>query len=653
MSHATRVDAVVSEAVGGTEPTAADTAAPTSPWRRLVRDPVVVVAILFVLAISLAALFAPVLAPYDPLKNDLSMALRGPSLDHLLGTDDLGRDVVSRLLYGARISIGASLLAVAVGVVLGAPLGLFVGYRGGRAETIAMRIGDAMIALPGLIVILAVLAVFGNKLTVAMTALGVLLAPTFLRLTRGVAQAIRTEPYIDAARVLGLPNGRILRRHVLPHVLPAFVVHTSLMLGVALLIEAGLSFVGLGTQPPHASLGGMLSRAGSSIRQQPFVIFPPGLAITLTVLALNVVGDGLRDALGRVEPVKRRPSRPPTVSVVVHDDRGADVVERPVLSIRHLTVGFPIGGHMTPVVDDVSLVVGRGEAVGLVGESGCGKTVTALAAIGLIDRPGQVLGGSIEVAGRELIGLSDRECRRLRGDVVAMVFQDPSSSLDPAFTVGDQIGESLRIHRGLSRRAAMSAAAELLERVGISEASRRVRAYPHEFSGGMAQRVAIASALACDPDVLIADEPTTALDVTVQAEILDLLRQLQDERDMGILFVTHDLGVVADLCQRAVVMYAGQVVEEASITALFSAPQHPYTQALLEAIPRSEHRGQRLPTIAGTVPQPGRWAHGCRFAARCSHVTPGCLVAPIAERHIDVGRRARCIMVDDCGVMSS
>ena len=249
------------------------------------------------------------LAPFDPLKNDLSKALRGPSLDHLLGTDDLGRDVLSRLLYGARISLGASLLAVAVGVVLGAPLGLFVGYRGGRAETIAMRIGDAMIALPGLIVILAVLAVFGNSLTTAMVALGVLLAPTFLRLTRGVAQGIRTEPYIDAARVLGLPSGRIVRRHVLPHVLPAFVVHTSLMLGVALLVEAGLSFVGLGTQPPHASSGACCREPGHRSAKQPFVIFPPGLAITFTVLALNVVGDGLRDAVGRIEPIRRRPSR--------------------------------------------------------------------------------------------------------------------------------------------------------------------------------------------------------------------------------------------------------------------------------------------------------------------------------------------------------
>jgi oligopeptide/dipeptide ABC transporter ATP-binding protein len=319
----------------------------------------------------------------------------------------------------------------------------------------------------------------------------------------------------------------------------------------------------------------------------------------------------------------------------------------PALDIRNLAVAFPIGGALTPVVQNVSITVGKGEVVGLVGESGCGKTVTALAAIGLITAPGQILAGSIRIDGQELVGRRERDLRKLRGAAVAMVFQDPSSSLDPAYTVGDQIGESLRIHRNLSRRQATARAVELLDQVGIPDGARRVRAYPHEFSGGMAQRVAIASALACDPKLLIADEPTTALDVTVQAEILDLLRQLQAERDMAILFVTHDLGVVADICQRAVVMYAGEVVETALVADLFSDPHHPYSAALLAALPRNEHKGGRLPTIAGKVPQPEAWGTGCHFADRCAHAMPVCSERPVAETAEARGRTVRCVLASD------
>ncbi len=634
--------AAITEAVGD-EAVTTEVLAGSSLWRRLRRDPVVVASLVFLLAVVVAAVFAPQLAPYDPIENDLRNALQGPGADHLLGTDELGRDVLSRILYGARLSLVASLLAVVIAIAIGFPLGLLAGFRGGRLDAVTMRISDGLMALPGLIVILAIISVFGNSLVKAMVALGVVLAPTFLRLTRGVALNVRTEPYIDAVRVLGLPSTRILRRHVLPHVAPSLIVHTSLMLGVALLVEAGLSYVGLGIQPPDASWGAMLTKASASLRRQPFVIFPPGLAIVLTVLALNLVGDAVRDAVGRVErPTvhRRRARRRPAASAEPVDPTA-------VLELRDLVVGFPIGGRMTPVVDGVSLTVHRGEVVGLVGESGCGKTVTALATIGLVDAPGQVLAGSVRVDGVELVGRSERELRRLRGDTVAMVFQDPASSLDPAQTVGDQIGESLRVHRGLSRREATARAVELLGHVGITDAVSRVRAYPHEFSGGMAQRVAIASALACDPRLLIADEPTTALDVTVQAEILDLLRRLQAEREMAVVIVTHDLGVVADLCQRAVVMYAGEVVETGTVEDLFADPRHPYTRALLAALPRNEHKGGRLPVIPGKVPQPGAWGEGCHFAERCPHATAVCRERPVGWRDLGDGRSVRCVRADE------
>jgi len=644
MSATGSITEVIGEDVGATAGVSG-----RSLWRRLRHDPVVLVALCVLVLVVLAAVFAPLLAPYDPLKNDLPSALQSPSADHLLGTDELGRDVLSRLLYGARLSLIASSLAIGVAFGIGFPLGLLVGYRGGRLDSVAMRISDGLMALPALIVVLALISIFGNSLVFAMVALGIVLVPVFLRLTRGVALNIRTEPYIDAARVLALPSGRIVRRHLLPHVLPSLIVQTSFMLGVALLVEAGLSFIGLGIQPPHASWGAMLSKAAASLRRQPFVIFPPGVAITLTVLALNVVGDGVRDAVGRVERApKRAPrsaARPAVRAPLVGDGLAIDPAA--ALDIRDLTVGFPIGGRMTPVVAGVSLSVGKGEVVGLVGESGCGKTVTGLTAIGLIDPPGQILDGSVRVGGIELVGRRERELCRLRGDEVAMVFQDPSSSLDPAHTVGDQVGESLRLHRGLSHREARERAIDLLVQVGIADPARRVSAYPHEFSGGMAQRVAIASALACDPKLLIADEPTTALDVTVQAEILELLRKLQAERDMAILFVTHDLGVVADLCQRAVVMYAGEVVEEATVSDLFADPQHPYTAALLDSLPRNEHKGGRLPTIAGKVPQPGTWGTGCHFADRCTWVTDACREHPVPELATGDGTRVRCILAHD------
>jgi oligopeptide/dipeptide ABC transporter ATP-binding protein len=298
------------------------------------------------------------------------------------------------------------------------------------------------------------------------------------------------------------------------------------------------------------------------------------------------------------------------------------------------------------VVTGVSFGVGRGEVVGLVGESGCGKSVTARALLCLVTAPGWVTGGSIQLGGEELVGRSGRWLRQVRGNPVALIFQDPMSSLDPAFTVGDQVAEAVRTHRRVSRAEARRRAVDLLDQVGIPDPGRRVRAYPHEFSGGMAQRVMIAVALAGDPDLLVADEPTTSLDVTVQTEILDLLRSLQASRGMSILFVTHDLGVVADLCDRVLIMYAGQIVEAATAIDLFHRPHHPYTAALLASVLRNEPRSGRLEAIAGSVPPPHAWPAGCRFAPRCPYAIDDCLAAPVPLASTDTGW-ARCLRADE------
>jgi len=302
-------------------------------------------------------------------------------------------------------------------------------------------------------------------------------------------------------------------------------------------------------------------------------------------------------------------------------------MSEPLLSVTELRTWFDTDQGVARAVDGVSFDVRAGETVGIVGESGCGKTVTSLSILGLLPTPpARILeGSSIRFRGEELVGASARKLRGIRGNDISMIFQEPMSSLNPVYTVGDQIGEALRLHRGMSRREARSEAVRLLEEVGIANAERRVDEYPHELSGGMRQRVMIAMALSCTPELLIADEPTTALDVTIQAQILELIADLRARRGMAVLLITHDLGVVAEVCDRVVVMYAGQIVERGTVEEIFADPRHPYSRGLLESLPAVDDPGRRLKPIAGTVPAPTRWPEGCRFRDRC----------PLAEARCD------------------
>ncbi len=305
------------------------------------------------------------------------------------------------------------------------------------------------------------------------------------------------------------------------------------------------------------------------------------------------------------------------------------MTDAPVLAVEGLSVEFRHESDFVRVVDDVSFEIAPGQTVGLVGESGSGKTVTSLAAIGLLPRAARVAQGSVRLGGRDLQRLTHKERRLVRGRDISMVFQEPMTSLNPAFSVGNQIAESLRVHRSLTRRQALTRAVELLDLVGVPDAERRVKDYPHTFSGGMRQRAMIAMAVACEPRVLIADEPTTALDVTVQAQVLDLLRRLQTEFGMAMLFVTHDLGVVANVCDRVVVLYAGQVVEQADASNFFTRPRHPYARALLDAMPQVGDPRERLRAIPGEVPRPEAFPSGCRFFPRCAYAEPRCAEAPV------------------------
>ncbi len=609
-----------------------------------------VIAGLAVLALAgLVALAAGAdwISPYDPLRQDLMHALEGPSPAHWLGTDDLGRDVLSRLIHGCRIAAIAAAEATGLAILLGVPLGLFIGYRGGWWDWAVMRLVEAVVSIPGIMVAIVIIALLGPGLHKAMIALGILFSTSFLRLARGVTLAAREEVYVRSARVIGAGDARILARHILPNIAPPLIVQATLTVGAVLLSEAGLSFIGLGVQPPAASWGTMLNAAAAYMDLAPFLAIPPGLAIIVTVLAVNLLGDVIRDSVGRgVTPpppaaARRRRIAPPPGPSVLPPAR-----EDEVLRIEGLSAAIvPAEGPEVPLLSDLSLNIARGETLGLVGESGSGKTLTGLAILGLLGAPVQVTGGEARLNGRDLLRLPEAELRTMRGTRAAMVFQDPTTSLNPAFTVGAQIAEVLRARLGLSRAAARARAVELIGRVGIPRPEDRARAYPHELSGGMAQRIAIARALSCNPSLLIADEPTTALDVTVQQEILDLFRDLQDEYGMAILFVTHDLAVAADICDRVAVMYAGQVVETAPVDAIFADPRHPYTRGLLAATPHAGGGEPPLPTIPGVVPRPGAWPTGCRFADRCGFRAAIC-ERPVPLASCGAGRLARCARSD-------
>ncbi len=315
---------------------------------------------------------------------------------------------------------------------------------------------------------------------------------------------------------------------------------------------------------------------------------------------------------------------------------------QPLLELNNLSTSFFTDKGEIRAVEDVSFSIQAGETLALVGESGCGKSVTAFSIMRLVDKPGQIVGGKIIFKGQNLLDLPETEMRKIRGKSIGMIFQEPMTSLNPVFTIGDQIGEALHIHTDLSASEIRREVLKLLEKVRIPSPESRIDQYPHEMSGGMKQRVMIAMALACQPDLLIADEPTTALDVTIQAQILDLLKSLQDEMGMAILLITHNLGVVAQFSRDVIVMYASKIAERANVEQLFNNPSHPYTRALLNSLPRPGERGKRLESIKGTVPSPLQYPRGCHFSTRCLDVLAHCAEQPPPLVNIGEGHEVSC-----------
>lgn len=320
---------------------------------------------------------------------------------------------------------------------------------------------------------------------------------------------------------------------------------------------------------------------------------------------------------------------------------------QPVLEIENLQTHFFTDRGQIPAVDGVTIRVNKGEVLGIVGESGCGKSVTSLSVMRLVPQPpGRIVGGSIRFKGEELVAASEKRMREIRGNEIAMIFQEPMTSLNPVYTIGDQIGEAIRLHTKTSKKEALQRSIDMLKKVGIPRAEGIVHEYPHQLSGGMRQRVMIAMAMACNPELLIADEPTTALDVTIQAQILDLMRQLNRESGTAILLITHDLGVVAEMCHRVVVMYAGNVVEEGDVRTILKTPKHPYTIGLLNSLPKLETEQERLYSIPGNVPLPGTLTVGCRFAPRCEQATDRCRAEMPELKAVGDNHRSRCWLTE-------
>ncbi|MFI7129758.1 dipeptide/oligopeptide/nickel ABC transporter permease/ATP-binding protein [Nonomuraea sp. NPDC050153] len=601
---------------------------PGAGLRRL--KPLSWVAVGIVAVVVLGALLAPWLAPHSPYVQEATGG--GPSAAHWMGLDSANRDILSRLLYGARwsliIGLGATGLALVAGAIVGATAAT---SRRAVDETI-MRLLDIIMAFPGIALAAVLVAVFGGSIPVLVMAMAFLYMPSVARVVRANVIAQYGEDYVAAERIIGARTPYIVVKHVAINCAAPVLVFCTVMVADAIVFEASLSFIGAGVRPPNPSWGSVIADGKNLVLLGGWwaTVFP-GLLILLTVLALNILSEGISDAWAapaarKIVPKKddaferARPGSGEVVELPGLAEAARRLAERarplpqgpPILTVERLRIGFADG---VDIVDGIGFEVHPGEVLGLVGESGCGKSLTALTIMGLQPREARV-SGHVRFDQRELLSESRRARRRLLGHEMAMIYQDALSSLNPAMTIKAQLKQ-------LTRRGGRRTPAELLELVGL-DARRTLSAYPHELSGGQRQRVLIAMALSRDPKLIVADEPTTALDVTVQAQVIELLLKLREELGFALILVSHDLALVADVTDRVVVMYGGQIVETGATATLVGAPAHHYARGLLGSVLSLESGAERLTQIPGVVPAPADFPPGCRFADRCPMATDVC-----------------------------
>ena len=556
--------------------------------RLLWHDKFALVAACYLALVALCALFGPALLEDAATKMNLRGRNAPPfTLEqgwlYVLGADALGRSILARLVVAAQNTIAVAAAAVAVAMTVGGVLGLIAGYGGGFVGNLIMRLADIIMSFPSLLLAVVVLYMFEPRVANLVIVLAITRIPIYLRTTRAEVLELRERMFVSAARVMGAGPVRIVWRHIVPLLASTLITIATVDFAFVMLAESALSFLGIGIQPPGDHLG-TDGRPGAQL---------PRHRLVAGVLARA------RDHADHARPQ-------PPVQLDAHRHRpGAALASRSggrtgvsaaghLLEVQGLAVEFHTAGGKVHAVNGVDWHVDSGEVLAILGESGSGKSVSAAAIMNLIDSPpGYVTAGRILYRGEDLLSMSAEARRRINGRRIAMIFQDPLAHLNPVYSVGWQIAETLTAHRAASGRAAKARAIELLDRVGIGQPERRAADYPHQFSGGQRQRVMIAMALALRPEVLIADEPTTALDVTIQAQILKLLKELQAETGMGLILITHDLGVVAEVADRVAVMHAGQIVETGPVRAIYDAPQHPYTQRLMAAIPGRQPLGGR------------------------------------------------------------
>jgi peptide/nickel transport system permease protein len=558
-----------------------------SIFSRFIRTPAGIISLGVILFIIAVAVLAPWISPQDPNYVDLFAAKAPPSAEHWLGGDSTGRDILSRLIWGTRTTLWGALITIVTALVIGAPAGVLAGYFGGAFDRAASWVSDAIQAIPGMIILLVVAAGTRQNFPLLMATVGVLLTPGYYRIARARTLTIRNEPFVAAAWVAGLSHPRIIVKHIFPGVYAPVIIQTALAAGIAMGIQAGLQFLGIGSANVP-SWGAMMNEGFRFMLTSPLLLLWPSAALGVTIAALAVMGSTLGDLVRVRTPSagKKAKAAAATANAAARTPAtGAFAYEADKAAVRvdNLRVAYATPNGESEVVHGISFDVAPGEVLGIVGESGSGKSQTVFSMLDLLPSGGRYEADGIVISGRDVAKLPAKERAKLLGTEIGYIPQEPMSNLDPCYTIGFQLMQPLRSVHRKSRKEARDIARAMLERVGIADVDRVMKSYPFEISGGMAQRVLIAGAIAGRPSVLLADEPTTALDVTVQAEVLELLRELQDEFHMALVLVTHNFGVVADICDRVIVMRNGDIVEVGEVRETFAGAKEPYTRDLISA----------------------------------------------------------------------
>ena len=570
------------------------------------RTPLGILAASALVALIALVIFGPIIWGDAAVAGNPRALSQGPSSEHLFGTDAGGRDVFARTMTAARLSVAMALGAVSLGVTLGIALGTLPTLAPRWIGRIVVAFLNFAIAFPGLLLAIFLLIIFGQGAGSAVIAIGLAIAPAYARLTYALASSVNGRDFIDAARILGITKPGLLFRHILPNIREPLIVNATIAVGTGLVVFAGLSFLGLGIQPPSFDWGRMLNEGLSKIFVNPATALAPGIAVVLAGLTFTLVGEAIARGAGVRSPLTRALPKWTPLNASGAASDSIPETDDAVLTVRNLSVAVPGNGEWRRPVNNISFTVGRGETVGIVGESGSGKSLSCMAIAQLTDHPTVVDAGLIEFDGTVLMkdGVrpdngSSRTVARQLGTRLAMVFQDPMSSMNPSLKVGYQVAEIGWLHEGMSKSEAKKAAVDRLTAVKIPDAERRAQQYPHEFSGGMRQRAMIAMGLMGTPALIIADEPTTALDVTVQREVLGLLHNVREETGAAILLISHDMAVITGICTRVLVMFAGEIVEDIAVDDLIGGrAQHPYTKALLAAVPTmTTDRDKPLATV--------------------------------------------------------